>query len=90
MGEERTAATYSRASYTSTTIGNAVFDGRVRDGIGSGHRFMATEKLLKIWRDSGPWGAGVSRSFGTGNRNHGSSKTAHKKGNEETLSDRCF
>ena len=36
------AATYSRASYTCTTIGNAVFDGRVRDGIGSGHRFMAT------------------------------------------------
>ena len=39
------AATYSRASYTCTTIGNAVFDGRVRDGIGSGHRFMATIKI---------------------------------------------
>ena len=41
------AATYSRASYTCTTIGNAVFDGRVRDGIGSGHRFMATVKVVK-------------------------------------------
>lgn len=42
------ATTYSRASYTSTTIGKAVFDGRVRDGIGSDHRFMVTIKLLKI------------------------------------------
>jgi hypothetical protein len=41
------AATYSRASYTGTTIGNAVFDGRVRDGIGSGHRFMATVKCFR-------------------------------------------
>jgi hypothetical protein len=41
------AATYSRASYTGTTIGNAVFDGRVRDGIGSGHRFMATIKCCR-------------------------------------------
>jgi hypothetical protein len=40
------AATYSRASYTGTTIGKAVFDGRVRDGIGSDHSFMATKKLL--------------------------------------------
>jgi ATP-dependent Clp protease ATP-binding subunit ClpX len=38
------AATYSRASYTCTTIGNAAFDGRVRNGIGSDHSFMATEK----------------------------------------------
>jgi hypothetical protein len=37
------AATYSRASYTGTTIGKAVFDGRVRDGIGSDHSFMATK-----------------------------------------------
>lgn len=41
------AATYSRASYTGTTIGNAVFDGRVRDGIGSSHCFMATVKFVK-------------------------------------------
>jgi hypothetical protein len=41
------AATYSRASYTSTTIGKTVFDGRVRDGIGSGHSFMTTKKLYK-------------------------------------------
>ena len=39
------AATYSRASYTGTTIGKAVFDGRVRNGIGSDHRFMATKKM---------------------------------------------
>jgi hypothetical protein len=39
------AATYSRGSYTSTTIGKAAFDGRVRDGIGSDHSFMATNKI---------------------------------------------
>jgi hypothetical protein len=38
------AATYSRGTYRTTTIGNAVFDGRVREGIGSGHSFMATKK----------------------------------------------
>src|SRR5437867_7312249 len=42
--EENLAATYSRASYTGTTIGKTVFDGRVRDGIGSDHSFMATKK----------------------------------------------
>ena len=45
----KTAATYSRASYTGTTIGNAVFDGRVRDGIGSDHCFVATVK--SNWKD---------------------------------------
>ena len=40
------AATYSRGSYTTTTIGNAAFDGRVRDGIGSGRSFMATKNWL--------------------------------------------
>lgn len=39
------AATYSRTSYTSTTIGNAAFDGRVRNGIGSDHSFTATSKF---------------------------------------------
>ena len=38
------ATTYSRGSYTTTTIGKAEFDGRVRDGIGSGHSFMVTKK----------------------------------------------
>ena len=42
------AATYSRGSYTSTTIGKAAFDGRVRDGIGSGHSFMATNKVSML------------------------------------------
>ena len=46
FGKIKTAATYSRASYTGTTIGNAVFDGRVRDGIGSDHCFMATVKSV--------------------------------------------
>jgi hypothetical protein len=41
------AATYSRGSYTTTTIGNAAFDGRVRDGNGSDHSFMATTKFEK-------------------------------------------
>ncbi len=40
------ATTYSRGTYRTTTIGKAVFDGRVRDGIGSGHSFMVTKKLL--------------------------------------------
>ncbi len=44
---EKLAATYSRASYTGTTIGNAVFDGRVRNGNGSDHRFIATKKSYK-------------------------------------------
>jgi hypothetical protein len=39
------AATYSRGSYTTTTIGNAAFDGRVRNGNGSDHSFMATKSL---------------------------------------------
>ena len=40
---EKLAATYSRGSYTTTTIGKAAFDGRVRNGIGSDHSFMATK-----------------------------------------------
>ena len=40
---ERLAATYSRGSYTTTTIGKTAFDGRVRDGNGSDHSFMATK-----------------------------------------------
>ena len=43
LRKEKMAATYSRASYTGTTIGNAAFDGRVRDGNGSDHSFMATK-----------------------------------------------
>src|SRR5207237_6376406 len=46
--EKRLAATYSRASYTGTTIGKTVFDGRVRDGIGSDHSFMATKKCYQV------------------------------------------
>ena len=42
------AATYSRASYTGTTIGKTAFDGRVRNGNGSDHSFMATKKALVI------------------------------------------
>ena len=41
------AATYSRGIYKTTTIGNAAFDGRVRNGIGSDHSFKATKKLYK-------------------------------------------
>ena len=43
------AATYSRGTYRTTTIGNAVFDGRVREGIGSGHSFMATKKVFELF-----------------------------------------
>lgn len=47
------AATYSRGSYTATTIGKAAFDGRVRDGNGSDHSFMATKKMSKKHAGSG-------------------------------------
>src|SRR5262249_26488815 len=40
---ERLAATYSRGVYKTTTIGKTVFDGRVRNGNGSDHSFMATK-----------------------------------------------
>ena len=45
---ERLAATYSRGSYTTTTIGKTVFDGRVRNGNGSDHSFMATKLLARF------------------------------------------
>lgn len=45
--QKKLAATYSRTSYTCTTIGKTMFDGRVRNGIGSDHRFMTTKKMLK-------------------------------------------
>ena len=38
------AATYSRGIYKTTTIGKTEFDGRVRNGIGSDHSFIATKK----------------------------------------------
>ncbi len=41
---EKLAATYSRRIYKTTTIGKTVFDGRVRNGNGSDHSFMATKK----------------------------------------------
>jgi hypothetical protein len=44
---ESLAATYSRGIYKTTTIGNAVFDGRVRNGNGSDHSFMATKNCYK-------------------------------------------
>jgi hypothetical protein len=43
---ERLAATYSRGSYTTTTIGLAVFDGRVRNGNGSDHCGNATKVFI--------------------------------------------
>ena len=43
---EKLAATYSRGVYKTTTIGKTVFDGRVRNGNGSGHSFMATKKYV--------------------------------------------
>ena len=54
--QEKLAATYSRGVYKTTTIGHAVFDGRVRNGNGSDHcgnatkllRTVLTCKILKI------------------------------------------
>src|SRR5688500_16664431 len=57
---EKLAATYSRGSYTTTTIGKAAFDGRVRNGIGSDHSFMAT----KVWTDGHSRFRGVMQRFG--------------------------
>ena len=42
------AVTYSRGSYTTTTIGKTAFDGRVRDGNGSGHSFMTTKSHIRM------------------------------------------
>ena len=47
--EEKLAATYSRGSYTTTTIGKTEFDGRVRDGNGSDLSFMTTKKVYYAW-----------------------------------------
>ena len=47
LSMKRLAATYSRGIYKTTTIGKTVFDGRVRNGIGSDHSFMATKKSIK-------------------------------------------
>ena len=52
--KEKLAATYSRRTYRTTTIGKTVFDGRVRNGIGSDHSFMATKnrgsvKSVEAW-----------------------------------------
>jgi hypothetical protein len=44
---EKLAATYSRRTYRTTTIGKTVFDGRVRNGIGSDHSFMATKNVKR-------------------------------------------
>ncbi len=52
---EKLAATYSRRTYRTTTIGKTVFDGRVRNGIGSDHSFMATKnRERKQWRVKDP------------------------------------
>ena len=62
--EEKLAATYSRGVYKTTTIGNAAFDGRVRNGIGSDHSFKATKNRnnvdtsdrYNVFKDqSAPW-----------------------------------
>src|SRR5882672_12140409 len=50
---EKLAATYSRRTYRTTTIGKTVFDGRVRNGIGSDHSFMATKNVPSVeWQVS--------------------------------------
>ena len=56
---EKLAATYSRGSYTTTTIGKTAFDGRVRNGIGSDHSFMATKVLQTVTAAFG----GVAQRF---------------------------
>src|SRR5437763_11726887 len=45
---EKLAATYSRGVYKTTTIGKTVFDGRVRNGNGSDHSFMATKSASAL------------------------------------------
>ena len=65
------AATYSRGTYRTTTIGKGVFDGRVRDGIGSGHTFMATKNWMS--KDRLPW------SVRTDGQADDSLKTTHRE-----------
>ena len=48
---ERLAATYSRGSYTTTTIGHAAFDCRVRNGNGSDHCGITTKLLYTATAD---------------------------------------
>jgi hypothetical protein len=47
-GVKELAATYSRGVYKTTTIGKTVFDGRVRNGNGSDHSFMATKMKCRV------------------------------------------
>ena len=59
------AATYSRGIYKTTTIGKAAFDGRVRNGNGSGHSFMTTKV-----RADGPLPRCAARGAGLAARSH--------------------
>ena len=80
MSLERLAATYSRGVYKTTTIGKTVFDGRVRNGNGSDHSFMATKKF---WRTATGGGSRVdttSARFEKELRRTGDSlKIAHRR-----------
>ena len=65
---ERLAATYSRGSYTTTTIGKTVFDGRVRNGNGSDHSFMATklfstDKTVQNYKDQSEMNRRFSENY---------------------------
>ena len=51
---KKLAATYSRGIYKTTTIGNAAFHGRVRNGNGWDHCFMTTRKIICVENPSGP------------------------------------
>jgi hypothetical protein len=57
---ERLAATYSRRTYRTTTIGPAVFDGRVRNGNGSDHCGIATKVLCTTTASCRPQGGQIS------------------------------
>jgi transposase len=69
---ERMATTYSRRTYRTTTIGPAVFDGRVRNGNGSDHCGIVTKNYTKnIPRfRAGPI-TGLGHSLKTTHRNIG-------------------
>ena len=64
---KKLAATYSRGIYKTTTIGNAAFHGRVRNGNGWDHCFMTTRKIICVENPAGrPAGKpppGFSTSF---------------------------
>ena len=80
---EKLAATYSRGVYKTTTIGKTVFDGRVRNGNGSDHSFMATKKCWRTATGLTPAERQMPKAFERTKPVYGDSlKIAHRRNKE--------